>query len=164
MKVVLCLAAVRGIFGRINQTTMRRSFLLLFLLPNLLAAQTEFAKVWETKLSFDPRWTACTQDLDYVLAVVLTDFQMLDGETGKTLWNYNFKEKHGVSKFERYSTHPENETVKSPSKRKARCTGRDLFPGLSHRLCSRRGAIVRTGEAEDHAHSQEHALPRREPK
>lgn len=120
---------------------MRRSLLLLLLLPNLLVAQTEFAKVWETKLSFDPRWTTCTPDLDYVLAVVLTDFQMLDGATGKTLWNYNFKEKHGVSKFERYSTHPENETVEVTIQKK----GKDA-PEETFFLDYRTGAVV--GEAQ----------------
>ena len=120
---------------------MRRSLLLLFLLPNLLLAQTEFAKAWETKLALDPRWTSCTPDLDYVLAFDLGELQMLDGVTGKSLWTYNIKEKHGVSKFAQCKAHDENETVELVIQPKDKGAPRE-----SYFLDYRTGNVV--GEAE----------------
>lgn len=90
---------------------MRRSLLLLLLLPTLAFAQKEFPAVWEGKFSVDPRWNACTADLGFVMGGDMAEIEMLDGATGKSLWVYNFKEKHGVKKCEDWITHHETETV-----------------------------------------------------
>jgi outer membrane protein assembly factor BamB len=90
---------------------MRLYILSLLLLPTVLLAQQEFPKVWETKFTVDPKWNAVSPDLAYVVAGDMEEIEMLDGATGKALWKYNFKEKHGVKKCEDWATHHENETV-----------------------------------------------------
>jgi len=90
---------------------MRRSIFLLFFLPTLLFAQKEFPAVWEGKFSVDPKWHGYTADLGYVIGGDMAEIEMLDGTTGKSLWVYNFKEKHDVKKCEDWITHHESETV-----------------------------------------------------
>lgn len=134
---------------------MRRSLLMLFLLPNLLIAQTEFAKVWETKLSVDPRWTSCTPDLDYVLAIELSELQMLDGITGKSLWTYNIKEKHGVPKFEKCTAHDENETVEVVIQKKGKDASRETYY-----LDYRTGKVVSASELPARAKEKTTHIPK----
>jgi len=90
---------------------MRHSVLLLALLPSLLFAQKEFPKVWEAKFTVDARWNAVSPDLAYVVAGDMEEIEMLDGATGKALWKYNFKEKHGVKKCEDWIAHHDTETI-----------------------------------------------------
>ncbi len=90
---------------------MRRSLLLLSLLPTLLFAQEEFPTVWEGKFSIDADYKGCSDDLAYLVGGDLTQIEMLDGATGKSLWTYNFKEKHGVKKCERWRMNDETGTM-----------------------------------------------------
>jgi outer membrane protein assembly factor BamB len=90
---------------------MRHSLLLLLLLPTILHAQKEFPAVWEGRFSVDPQWHTYTDDLGFVLAGDMTEIEMLDGTTGKSLWQYNFKEKLGVKKCQDWTAHHGTETV-----------------------------------------------------
>src|SRR5690242_14531770 len=90
---------------------MKPFILALCLLPATLSAQKEFPQVWEGKFTVDAKWKVITPDLDYVIGGDLTELEMLDGTTGKPLWTYNIKEKHGVKKCEDWVTHHETETI-----------------------------------------------------
>jgi len=81
---------------------MKKIILLLLLLYSavLLPAQSEFKKEWEIKVSVDPRWNESMNDLSLVLVGDLSEIQMLDGQTGKVLWNFNAKSKLGVKTLE----------------------------------------------------------------
>ncbi|MBK6883451.1 MAG: hypothetical protein IPH05_11000 [Flavobacteriales bacterium] len=68
---------------------------------------------WEGKFSVDPRWNAVSPDLAYVVAGDMEEIEMLDGTTGKALWKYNFREKHGVKQCEDGS----RTTTRRPSRR-----------------------------------------------
>ncbi|MBK7113773.1 MAG: hypothetical protein IPH60_15185 [Flavobacteriales bacterium] len=70
-----------------------------------------FPMVWEGKFSVDPRWNAVSPDLAYVVAGDMEEIEMLDGITGKALWKYNFKEKHGVKQCEDWIAHHDTETI-----------------------------------------------------
>lgn len=90
---------------------MRCTALLPVLLPSLLLAQKEFPKVWEAKFSVNPEWNAVSPDLAHVVAGDMSEIEMLDGSTGKPLWTYNFKEKHGVKKCEDWIAHHDSQTI-----------------------------------------------------
>ncbi len=90
---------------------MKHLILYACLLPNIVLAQKEFPTVWEGKFTVDARAKNCTDDLGYLVGGDLTEVEVLDGATGKSLWVYNFKEKHGVKKCEDWSLHQETETV-----------------------------------------------------
>jgi outer membrane protein assembly factor BamB len=92
-------------------STLRYSVLFMLLVPTLLWAQKEFPMVWEGKFSVDPRWNAVSPDLAYVVAGDMEEIEMLDGTTGKALWKYNFKEKHGVKQCEDWIAHHDTETI-----------------------------------------------------
>ncbi len=90
---------------------MRFYFVLISLLPTLLFAQPEFPKVWEGRFSIDAEYKGCSDDLAYLVGGDLTQIEMLDGTTGKSLWTYNFKEKHGVKKCERWRMNDDTGTM-----------------------------------------------------
>lgn len=93
-------------------TMLRRTLLqLLLILPIVLSAQKPFQVVWEGKFSFDPRWNEYTDDLGLVLGGDMEQLEMLDGTTGKVLWNYNFKVKHGVKKCDDWNPREETGTI-----------------------------------------------------
>jgi len=91
---------------------MRPSLLLPFLFPTLLFAQEEFPALWESKFSIDASYKGCSDDLAYLVGGDLTQLEMLDGATGKSLWVYNFKAKHNVKKCERWAMHDETGTMR----------------------------------------------------
>ena len=90
---------------------LRRSALFLFMLPALLWAQKEFPVTWESKFSVDARWRGYTEDLAFVIGGDMSEIEVIDGATGKSLWVYNMKEKQGVKKCEDWKTHHESSTV-----------------------------------------------------
>ncbi len=90
---------------------MRPILFLALIIPMLLSAQKEFPKVWEAKFSVDPQWNAVSPDLAYVVAGDMTEIEMLDGTTGKSLWTYNFKEKLGVKQCEDWSAYHDSQTI-----------------------------------------------------
>ena len=79
---------------------MKHWILTALLIPSIASAQKEFPKVWETKFNVDVAWKSYTDDLQYVIGGDMSEVEMLDGNTGKSLWTYNFKEKNGVKKCE----------------------------------------------------------------
>jgi len=91
---------------------MRSTLLLFLLLPFTLLAQQEFPKVWESKFAVEAKWKFYSPDLDYLIAGDLSEVQVLDGATGKSLWVANFKDKLGVKKCEKWSTNHATETVR----------------------------------------------------
>lgn len=90
---------------------MRTKLLLLALLSSPLFAQQEFPKVWEGKYSVDADYKGVSDDLAYLVGGDLTEIEMMDGTTGKSLWTYNFKEKNDVRKCESWEMHDETGTV-----------------------------------------------------
>ena len=67
--------------------------------------------MWAGKFSVEARWHGFTDDLAYVVGGDMTEIEMLDGTTGKSLWVYNFKEKDGVKKCEDWETEHETQTI-----------------------------------------------------
>lgn len=90
---------------------MRHAAILLCFVPTMLLAQKEFPLVWEAKFTVDPEWNAVSPDLAYVVAGDMSEIEMLDGSTGKTLWTYNFKARHGVKQCEDWIAHHDSRTV-----------------------------------------------------
>ena len=99
---------------------MRSSLLLLMLLPGVLSAQMEFPKTWEAKFTVEAKWKIHTPDNTYVIGGDMTEIEVLDGATGKSLWVYNFKAKHGVNKCEDWITQHESETIEVTIKQKGK--------------------------------------------
>ena len=95
-----------------NSTTIMRSWMLsALLIPVIANAQKEFPKVWEAKFSVDANWKGFTDDLNYIIGGDLTQIEVLDGNTGKSLWTYNFKERNGVKKCESWKVQDESGVV-----------------------------------------------------
>ncbi len=86
--------------GQNSTIIMKHWMLTALLLPTIACAQKEFPKIWEAKFTVDADWKSCTDDLQYVIGGDMSEVEMLDGNTGKSLWTYNFKEKNGVKKCE----------------------------------------------------------------
>lgn len=76
-----------------------------------LRAQKEFPTVWATKFEVGSGWNAVTPDLAFVLGGDDSGVEVLDGSTGKMLWNCVFKEKFGVRKCEDWIAHHDTRTV-----------------------------------------------------
>lgn len=91
---------------------MRCSSLLSLFLPVLLSAQTEFPTLWASKFTIDAGYKGCSEDLAYLVGGDLTQIEMLDGSTGKSLWVYNFKAKHDVKKCERWAMRDDTGTIR----------------------------------------------------
>ncbi|MEX1132946.1 MAG: PQQ-binding-like beta-propeller repeat protein [Flavobacteriales bacterium] len=89
---------------------MRLSALLFLLLPITLVAQKAFPEVWESKWSVGIKSNSYSPDMAYVYGGDLNAIQMLDGNTGKSLWIYNFKEKRGVKQCQRWRSDDATET------------------------------------------------------
>ncbi|MBL0126475.1 MAG: PQQ-binding-like beta-propeller repeat protein [Flavobacteriales bacterium] len=130
---------------------MRRSIILLALLPTLLFAQKEFPKVWEAKFSVEAKWKIRTPDNAYVIGGNMAEIEMLDGATGKSLWVYNFKEKNGVTKCEDWITQHESETIEVTIRKKGKDSPIEMF-----HLDYRTGEVVgeSTLTARETAHKQ----------
>jgi outer membrane protein assembly factor BamB len=86
--------------------TMKTKYLIVaFLLAstNLLFAQVEFKKEWETKVKVENKWKSCNADLSLILMGNERSFSMIDGTNGKTLWTINAKEKFGTKEVEEWT-------------------------------------------------------------
>lgn len=70
------------------------------LIGQSLFPQSEFKKEWETKVDVENKWNSCNADLSMIMIGDLKAFSMIDGNTGKTLWTFNAKEKLGVKSVE----------------------------------------------------------------
>src|SRR5690606_33336776 len=101
-----------------------------------LFAQQEFPQVWETKFSIDAKYKGVSDDLAYLLGGDLTELEMLDGTTGKSLWSYNFKEKNDVKKCESWKLRDVTGTVEVVID-KGKKEGTEVF-----QLDYRTGAVV----------------------
>ena len=81
-----------------------RSFfliLLLFTAGNLLAGGPSFKELNTVKLPFTPstHWYTHTNDFKFFLCSTKSDMLMMDGITGKILWQTNFKKDYKNEKF-----------------------------------------------------------------
>ncbi len=83
----------------------------MLLLPITLMAQKEFPKVWEGKFNVEARWKIYSPDLTYLIGGDMSEVQVLEGATGKSLWVYNFKEQLGVKKCETWTTDHDTESI-----------------------------------------------------
>jgi outer membrane protein assembly factor BamB len=90
---------------------MRSTALLFLLLPIALCAQKAFPKVWESKWEVGILSHSYSPDLQYVYGGDLKALQMLDGNTGQSLWVYDFKEKRGVKQCQRWKADDATETI-----------------------------------------------------
>jgi outer membrane protein assembly factor BamB len=133
---------------------MRFSTLLLLLIPTLLFGQKEFPKVWETKFTVDPKWNAVSPDAAYVIAGDMTEIEMLDGSSGKVLWKYNFKEKHGVKKCEDWTTDHESETVEVTTQKSSKDPIETVF------LDYRSGQVVNASQVAARAKEKKTKAPK----
>ena len=73
--------------------------------------QKEFPKAWETKFSVKAEHVAASPDLAFVAGGDLSAIEMLDGATGRSLWTYDIKEKHGVKKCDDWVARHNTRTV-----------------------------------------------------
>ncbi len=96
---------------------MRQAAVLLCLVPTMLLAQKEFPLVWQAKFTVDPEWNAVSPDLAYLVAGDMSEIEMLDGSTGRTLWTYNFKARHGVKQCEDWIAHQDPPEIEDSSTR-----------------------------------------------
>lgn len=87
------------------------TLLVALLLPTWAWAQKEFPKAWETKFSVKAQYVAASPDLAFVVGGDLSAIEMLDGATGKSLWTYDFKEKHGLKKCDDWVARHNTRTV-----------------------------------------------------
>jgi outer membrane protein assembly factor BamB len=83
---------------------MCRSVILILILltaGNLLAGGPSFKELNSVKLPFTPstHWYTHTNDFKFFLCSTKTDMLMLDGITGKILWQTNFKKDYKNEKF-----------------------------------------------------------------
>jgi hypothetical protein len=85
-------------------------FLLLF--PLLGFSQKEFPSQWEAKFTVNAKWKAWKEDLSLVMGGDLADLQMLDGNTGKPLWEVNMKTVFGVKSCDDWAYMEDEELVK----------------------------------------------------
>lgn len=106
---------------------MKHLMLAALLIPGIATAQKEFPKVWEGKFTVDANWKGFTEDLQYVLGGDLTEVEMLDGNTGKSLWIYNFKEKNGVKKCESWKMDDESGTLEVAVQQKGKDAPLETF-------------------------------------
>jgi len=75
---------------------MKYALMFFFFFPLFLCAQKPFSKVWESKVSVEPKWNDYYDDLSLILQGDLTELEMVDGATGKSLWIITIKEVFGV--------------------------------------------------------------------
>ena len=75
--------------------------LLLFTAGNLLAGGPQFKELRKVKLPFTPstHWYTHTDDFKFFLCSTKSDMLMLDGISGKILWQTNFKKDFKNDKF-----------------------------------------------------------------
>ena len=106
---------------------MKNLFLAALLLSTSAIAQKQFPAVWESKFAVEAKWKGFTEDLDYVIGGDMTEVQVLDGATGKTLWVHNFKEKNGVNKCERWRAMHDSETIEVTIQQKGKEGSKEIF-------------------------------------
>lgn len=119
---------------------MRSSLLFLALLSTPLLAQQEFPKVWDGKFTVDAKFKEVSDDLAFILGGDMTEIQMLDGASGKSLWTYNFKEKNDVRKCENWELDDLGGTVEVTID-KGKKVGTEVF-----NLDCKTGAVVSSTE------------------
>lgn len=84
---------------------MKTSVILLVTLlsTGLIYAQSDFPKTWETKMDVENMWHSVKNDLSMVLVGDKKEIAMYDGNNGKQLWKFNFKEKLGEKTVDDWS-------------------------------------------------------------
>ena len=106
---------------------MKYWLLSALIVPSMAIAQKEFPKVWEAKFTVDANWKRFNKDLNYIIGGDLTQVEVLDGNSGKSLWVYNFKDKKGVKKCERWRLRDETGTIEVTIQQKGKDAPEETF-------------------------------------
>lgn len=127
MKVVWCPGHALVSFANVPNPIMKHLLIIALLLPVSATAQKEFPAVWESKFAVDAKFKGFTEDLEFVIGGDMTEVQVLDGGTGKSLWVYNFKEKNGVNKCDRWRSLNDSETIEVTIQQKGKDGTQEIF-------------------------------------